>query len=91
MRISNMGLKLKRSESEFTNATGITSVDIAIEKEYIVGIQLQGNQFRLYTIHKEAKLNEQFALELWRNKLWFYDLSTQSALIGSGRRKSYFQ
>jgi hypothetical protein len=91
IRLSEVGLQLRRSESEFTNSTGVTSVDIILEESFIIGIQLQGNQFRLYTIHKDAKINEQFALELWRNHLWFYDLSTQKALNGSGRRKSYFQ
>ena len=83
-------LDINRAVSEFTRSTGITSVDIIVAKKIIVGIQLQGNQFRLYTIYKRGKTNEKFSLKLWNEKLWFYDLDTGKPLLGNGRRKEYF-
>ncbi len=90
LRLALINISPNRSVAEFTNSTGITSVDVNVADGFQVGIQLQGNQFRLYTIHPDPSRNEKFALELWHRKLWFYDLDNGAALSGSGRRKDYF-
>jgi hypothetical protein len=90
MRLELYNIKQNRSAAEFTNSTGITSVDVDVADGFKVGVQLQGNQFRLYTLHADASRNEKFALELWRKRLWFYDLNNGASLSGSGRRKHYF-
>lgn len=90
LRLALINITLNRSVAEFTNSTGITSVDVDVADGFKVGIQLQGNQFRLYTLHVDASRNEKFAVELWCKKLWFHDLNKGDSLSGSGRRKDHF-
>lgn len=89
-RLVKMGIFPRRVDTEFTNSTGITSVDLTIKDGLYIGIQLQGNQFRYYISGSNSSQNESLAVKLFQQKLWFYDIDLNIPLEGQGRRKDHF-
>jgi hypothetical protein len=84
----------RRCEAEFSNSTGMTSIDYFLGEgeKFIIGLQLQGNFLRYYLLKKEASVteNQNLAISLFQNKLWFHDIISNEPLLGNGRRKEDF-
>jgi len=94
--LKNENIEVYRFETAFTNSTGISSVDIKISEKhhFFIGIQMQGNQFRYYVQtnkSEDIKSNERLSVELFNQKLWFYDIDNQKPLKGKGNRKEYYK
>lgn len=77
----------------YTNESGISDIKIVIEKPYLVGIQLQGDQLRYYVESTEKKINIQFAKNIVEKKnLWFIDITKKKSpelLSGNGRKEDF--
>ena len=74
----------------FSRSTGITDIKICIDKNQVIGLQLQGNSLRYLTeVFGKNKLkvqNKQFAYNIIKDKLWFHD-ENGKLLSGNGRNK----
>lgn len=74
----------------FSRSTGITDIKICIDKNQVIGLQLQGNSLRYLTeVFGKNKLkvqNKQFAYNIIKDKLWFHD-ENGKLLSGKGRNK----
>jgi hypothetical protein len=95
LQFTELKIDTNRISSNFTNTTGMTSVDVEIKSKsgFFIGVQLQGNQFRYYLAtndKKKVNINEKLSVELFNRKIWFHDLENKSPLIGNGKRKDYF-
>lgn len=85
-------ISIRKVDSTFTNSSGITTAEIELDKGcgFFIGMQLQGNQIRYYTLSKQKALNELFAVELFRKRLWFCDHNSKQPLHGKGKRKDVY-
>lgn len=74
----------------FSRSTGITDIKICIDKNQVIGLQLQGNSLRYLTEvfgkNELKEQNRQFAYNITKDKLWFYD-ENGKLLSGKGRNK----
>ena len=74
----------------FSRSTGITDIKICIDKNQVIGLQLQGNSLRYLTeVFGKNKLkvqNKQFAYNIIKDKLWFHN-ENGKLLSGKGRNK----
>jgi hypothetical protein len=87
------GITYRRIDTAFSNSTGMTTMDMALDETsgINIGIQLQGNQFRYYISSNNKPLNEKFAVELFHRRLWYIDIETGQPLLGKGTRKSVYR
>jgi len=72
-------------DHSFSRGTGISTVSILIKKNQAVSLQLQGDSLRYFAaLHgTESSKNIDFAKQLEKNKIWFYDLNGE-LLSGKG-------
>jgi len=90
-RVDERGIHVVRCVSEFSNSTGITTIEIGfVENKFKMGLQLQGDQLRYYTL-AEPSMNVKTAITLFLRKIWFCDIDTKGALLGKGRRHKDFE
>jgi len=72
-------------DHSFSRGTGISTVSILINKNQAVSLQLQGDSLKYFAaLHgTESSKNIDFAKQLEKNKIWFYDLNGE-LLSGKG-------
>jgi hypothetical protein len=84
--VDERGIHVNRCISEFSNSTGITTIEIGfVDNKFQMGLQLQGNQLRYYTLLADENINREMANTFFQRMIWFVDLDTKVALLGKGR------
>lgn len=79
--------------SDFTNSTGLSSIELIIEEKFAIGIQLQENHLKYFVECKmESGINQntEWAQNLYKEQIWFYDFETdeKKPLKGNGRKEN---
>jgi hypothetical protein len=88
----NKNILAHRFDTDFSNSTGISSVDVKIdETNFNIGLQLQGNQLRYFVYSKDKKANQKLAVQLFAQKIWFYDIDNPNIALEGQGRSPYFK